>query len=206
MRSQRVGVVIVFGVLTAACVGSSTTRGPDDGQAATNTAVAPTTTMAGGLTPITGYGDYSEIDWHDLDFYEVVALIHRCANDHGFPVRLIPPGDGLDYQQIPPELNEAASETVDRCAAGLNLPEPHRRSPDELIALHQFWAEETIPCIEALGHTVPELPSVEYFVEHYYHDPYHPHEHVSGAGDAAYAEALLACPPSPVTQSASDDD
>ena len=46
------------------------------------------------LEPITGYGDYSDAVYSEIDC-KFTELVVECANDHGVPVKVMPPGDGV---------------------------------------------------------------------------------------------------------------
>lgn len=75
------------------------------------------------MPPITGYGDFSDADIIDLDYYLIAELIIQCANDHGIPVALAPEGDGIAFDDVPPGQSRQASEIVAGCTIGLNLPQ-----------------------------------------------------------------------------------
>lgn len=146
------------------------------------------------LAPITGYGDFSELDYNQVDWFLVTELMHQCIVDQGFPVRLIPPGDGLDFTPVPADQNRMASLTADACREGLNLPPERDATPDELRDRYRYWVDELIPCLEALGYTAPEPPSEDYFAENYYQDPYDPYGQVPWTEQA---DAITECPSRP---------
>ena len=76
-----------------------------------------------GNAPIGGYGDFSDIAYGDVDWDRVAVLVVECVNDQGFPVTLSFDGPGVFFGEVPSEQSAAAEQTVDRCEAGLNLPE-----------------------------------------------------------------------------------
>lgn len=75
------------------------------------------------VEPIRGYGDFSDTAYADVDWVQVVALIVECMNDQGFAATIIPPGDGISYNNIPQDQHGAAQLTDAACEAGVNLPE-----------------------------------------------------------------------------------
>lgn len=73
--------------------------------------------------PISGYGDFSEVAYEDIDWTEVTMLIVECMNDNGWDVQ-VSQGDGISYGKVRPIERGRASETEKACRAGLNLPSP----------------------------------------------------------------------------------
>jgi hypothetical protein len=162
----------------------------------TSVAGSTTTTLDPLPSVITGYGDFSGFDYAEIDWFYVSHLQVQCMQDHGFPVELIPPGDGIDFAPVPLDQNLLAQRYFDACEAGLKLPPGRNYTPDELRELYRIWVEEVIPCLEDLGYTAPELPSEDYVAENYYIDPYTPYDKVPAF---KLNEAYAACPvhPSP---------
>lgn len=76
-----------------------------------------------GNAPIGGYGDFSDTAYGEVDWNRVAVVVVECAFDQGFPVTVRLEGSGISYADVPSEQNAAAVKTVDRCEAGLNLPE-----------------------------------------------------------------------------------
>jgi hypothetical protein len=76
-----------------------------------------------GNGPIGGYGDFSDTAYENVDWDRVAVLVVECAYDEGFPVSVRFEGSGISYPEVPMERNAVAVKTVDRCEAGLNLPE-----------------------------------------------------------------------------------
>jgi hypothetical protein len=161
----------------------------------TSTVTGPTTTT---LDPfpaaITGYGDFAGMDYLDVDSFHVNHLIVQCMQDHGFPVQLIPPGDGIDFAPVPLDQNLLAQRYYDACRAGLHLPPGRNATPEELREKYRIWVEQVIPCLEELGYTAPELPSEDYVAENYYVDPYNPYGNVPMD---KLNEVYAACPTHP---------
>lgn len=73
------------------------------------------------LPPTTGYGDYSDASYFDLDHYAATHQTARCPLDAGFDIELLPPGDGIAFLDTDPDRLGLAQETAAACRAGLNL-------------------------------------------------------------------------------------
>lgn len=210
-RRRSCGVLLAFSLVLVACgddaSGSTSTSMAVD----TTTSVAVTATSATSSTTtrpqvpaaITGYGDFSGLDYMQLDRFLTTSLIVECMQDHGIPVTLIPPGDGIDYMPVPLDQNQQAQRYEDACRAGLNLPAERLYTPEELRENYNYWVEELIPCLKDLGYTAPELPSEDYVAENYYVDPYIPHGNVPVF---ELPEAYEECPISPPWRIATPDD
>jgi hypothetical protein len=161
----------------------------------TTAVTVPTSTTLDPLpTAISGYGDFTGVDFVDVDRFLAMRLTAQCMQDHGFPVTLIPPGDGLDFTPVPLDQNLLAQRYFDACRAGLKLPPERYFTPEELRELYRIWVEEVIPCLENLGYTAPQLPSEDYIAENYYVDPYDPYGNVP---IFKLPEAYAACPTKP---------
>ncbi|MBK5267928.1 MAG: hypothetical protein JJE47_10900 [Acidimicrobiia bacterium] len=76
-----------------------------------------------GNAPIGGYGDFSDTAYGDVDWDRVAVLVVECAYDQGLPVSVRFEGSGVSFAEVPMEHGASAVRTVDRCEAGLNLPE-----------------------------------------------------------------------------------
>ncbi len=117
------------------------------------------------VTPITGYGDFSDVDYFLIDWVEVTQRVVQCANDQGFPVEVIPPGDGISFQSVPRQQNQAAAAAVEACEAGLNLPPPEPMS-EEMIGAFFLLLLDVEQCLEEeFGYDIPDAPSLDTFVE-----------------------------------------
>ena len=199
--TSRGGLVLMVLLLIGGCGDGATNSGSTTSVVATTAPVVttkvtgPTTTALDPLpAPITGYGDFTGVDYVEVDWFYVNHLEVQCMQDHGFPVELIPPGDGIDFTPVPLDQNLLAQRYFDACRAGLNLPPGRNATPEELREKYRIWAEVVIPCLEDLGYTAPELPSEDYIAENYYVDPYTPYGNV--AWDKL-PEAYAACPTKP---------
>ncbi len=71
----------------------------------------------------TGYGDFNDVAYEDIDWVEVVTLVVQCTNDNGYAVEQSPTGDGVFLEGIPGQDQKRASEVMDRCREGLNVPD-----------------------------------------------------------------------------------
>lgn len=123
---------------------------------------------------IEGYGDFAGWEYFDIDWTEVVRLTVECANDHGFPVRVVPPGDGISYAEVPLEQNSRASAFVGACKAGLNLP-AYRPPSTEQIRQQYYRLLEVKECLESEGYDIAEPTSIEVFVDSWAQGPWHPY-------------------------------
>lgn len=116
------------------------------------------------LEPITGYGDFSSVEYWQIDWYRVVNLEIQCLNDQGFAVEVIPPGDGISFSGVSSEQLEAANRAFWACQAGLNLPEYTEPTHDELEE-HYYYLLELSECVEAEGYATTDAPSLDVFIE-----------------------------------------
>ena len=206
--SSRSGVTLGWGgvllLLILVGCGEGATEAVSTTSVVATTAPAVTTTVTGPTTTtldpfpaaITGYGDFTGQEYFDVDWFLVTRLTVQCLQDHGFPVQLIPPGDGIDFTPVPLDQNLLAQRYSDACRAGLKLPQGRNATPEELREKYRIWVEQVIPCLEELGYTAPELPSEDYIAENYYVDPYDPYGNVPMS---KLNDAYAACPvhPSP---------
>lgn len=116
------------------------------------------------VEPITGYGDFSNTEYVDVDWYEVTRLQIQCMRDQGFEVEPIPPGDGIDFSNVPPTQHQEAQKTSWACLTGLNLPEPTEPADDQL-AEHYDYLLEAKECLEAEGYETGDPPSLDTYIE-----------------------------------------
>jgi hypothetical protein len=201
-------------LLTAGC-SASQVSGPTSPVSTTvttsieTTAVATettTTVSAGGmldligvdpLPPITGYGDYSDVDFYDLDVFEVTEAEVACLHDHGFPVTIIPPGDGISFQGISPEQNGEAAATLEACMAGLNLPPYHPPSREVMERQYQ-QVLELAECLRQEGYDIPQAPSEETWIESWSTGTWSPYNDLAlptgQAGQDEWDRLNVACP------------
>jgi hypothetical protein len=118
--------------------------------------------------PISGYGDFSDVDIVDLDHYLINELIVRCANDHGIPVTLAPEGDGVYFDDVPPAQSRLASEIVAGCTNGLRIPVGdgpyggYTLEQAQRIYDHYVWM---VDCFAEAGYPQPDPPSFDSWIE-----------------------------------------
>lgn len=148
------------------------------------------------IPPIRGYGDFSGLEYFEVDSYVVTRLVVECMHDHGFPVTLIPPGDGYGFGSIPPEQNQLAQVYDEACWAGLNIPPYEDPDPAHREEIYEYYLALR-DCLIAKGYDVSEPPSKEYFVENYNTDPWSPYESVGYVGPS-WESIQIACPQQPV--------
>lgn len=115
-----IAVVVLVGCSGAREDVSSSVEAADDGQAGTSTSESNGgSTRPGGLPeipvlePIAGYGDFSAMAYWEVDWFEVTALMVRCANDNGIAARILPPGDGLSLAGVTPDQHVNARAVLD---------------------------------------------------------------------------------------------
>lgn len=146
------------------------------------------------LEPITGYGSFSDVSYWEVDWMEVTALQARCANDHGVPVQILPPGDGLSFTDVRPEQHATALGTLDACLAGLNLPE---YEPPTLEKVTEIYANlvEVRRCLEAEGYAISDPPSLDVFAESYsIGAPWHPYNSLPNVDQSEWERLNRECP------------
>lgn len=102
--------------------------------------------------PVTGYGDFSEVDPFELDTSAVMLALGRCIADGGFDVSLVPPGDGLEFR------SRAAGERHDACFAGLRVPEPTALTAEQVAISHAYQLA-LHACLADLGYELPPAPT-----------------------------------------------
>jgi len=126
------------------------------------------------IEPITGYGDFSAVEYWEVDWFEMTELVVRCANENGVPLKVLPPGDGWSLEDVGIDQQMSAEATIDACVAGLKLPteeppteEQIRRQYDSLIDVKR--------CLEREGYAIIEPPSFETFLEDWAVGPWHPY-------------------------------
>lgn len=134
------------------------------------------------LEPITGYGDFFDQEYWEVDWFEVTALLVECANDQGLPLYVSPSGDGVfGFGDAGGHLNDVTQAVVDACRAGLMLPDP-ADPPDEWVEqLYDYWLEVK-QCMEEKGWPVSEPPSREEFVANFPDGGWHPFDLIAAPG------------------------
>jgi len=148
------------------------------------------------LDPIGGYADFSDVPYHDIDWFWVNELIVQCANDRGIAARLIPPGDGHSLSDVPISQHVHARSVLDACRAGLNLPPPEPPTR-EVIEAEYAYQLEVAQCLRDEGYAIPEASSLEAFVAGYATgDIWLPYSFVHTTSQAEWNRLQVACPQS----------
>jgi len=146
------------------------------------------------LEPISGYGDFSNVEYAEVDWKRVVELQVECANDQGIPVTVMPPGDGISYDQVPRAQHQMASAILRACLDGLNLP-PYEELSDQQLADLYDRLIETMHCLEEEGYSIEPPPSVDSFVEEYYgEEAWHPYSSVTHVDMEEWNRLNQVCP------------
>jgi hypothetical protein len=108
--------------------------------------------------PVTGYGDFSDVDPFELDTHAVTLAIGRCVADGGFDVTVEAPGNSLAFHDDDATRNHAAQARQEACVEALQLPEP--KPPTEEQHLVSFAYQLAVhACLVDLGYDLPAAPS-----------------------------------------------
>lgn len=140
--------------------------------------------------PITGYGDYSAVEYWDIDWVEVTAMTAECMADQGFPVTITSDGTGMSFGAIPDDQNRDAQIAHVACRAGLNLPDPVPPTEEQIVA-HYEALLEVKRCLEDRGYVIEEPPSLSEWITIYDLDPWHPYESLD---DEVASRVHTVCP------------
>lgn len=98
------------------------------------------------------YGDFSDVAYADVDWNLVSELVAECANDQGFPVEASPNNASVYYDLVPLSENAAATEAVDDCEDGLNLPDSEPPTEAQANALYDDLLDAA-ECLRSIGRT-----------------------------------------------------
>ena len=175
-----VGGVVLLVMLTGCTPGDATpgtTMNVSVETTSTTTAVtemASTSTSTTSAGVLNDYGDsgtpfadvFSGVSYYDVDWVEVTALEVQCANDQGYPVTVIPPGNGIGYNQVVLDQQLMAVGVVQACMAGLHIP-PSEPMTQEQVTRFYYQQIDTKACLEAEGYTVDDPPSLDAFIDSY---------------------------------------
>lgn len=96
-----------------------------------------------------GYGDFSGLNYHEVDWHDIVTRGVRCAQNHGYSVRLTYDG-GVNYQDVPSDENAEAVKLFETCIRAMNAPEWTWPTEEE-IRYKYAYALALIPCIRDAG-------------------------------------------------------
>lgn len=145
------------------------------------------------IEPITGYGDYSDVDFLLLDATEVTADIARCMNDQGLAVRAS--GNSLSFERVPQEQLDRAEDVASACEAGLQLPQPRELTRDEFELRYERQLA-VAECLDTIGLPTSEPPSLDTWISDYATGPWHAYEALP-RDPGALSQATTQCPEHP---------
>lgn len=129
---------------------------------------------------------------------EFGAVSEKCYAEYGFDVKSTLDGRSLDVVTFPAEDQVPLFDlTVYTCSARFSV-DPGYRQPitqDQMRVRFEYELDFLIPCLQDLGHTTPEPPSLETYISTFWTDNW------SAWNDIQAADAILeaACPPTPPT-------
>lgn len=169
---------VIF-VMAAGCAATATPEEPAsvplaEAKERPSTAGGSRAEEAGGIDRIEGYGDFSDQDPVYLDWRLVNERVGECMRDQGFPVSVTAGGNGLSFADVPSEQSAMAESVFDACVAGLNVPPQRPLTADEMSLFYAYYVELR-GCLVGQGYELPEPPSEQYFIDHYYDDPWNPY-------------------------------
>ena len=147
------------------------------------------------LAPITGYGDFSDQAYTDIDWFEVTALEVECANDQGARLRVSPPGDGISgLNDRGGHLSEVFTAVFEACRAGLKLPE-YKELTDTQLEEHYRFLLEVKQCLVDNNFPASEPPPVDLFIDTYYTThAWHPYDAAIDGDEIPLSALQAACP------------
>lgn len=116
------------------------------------------------LDPIEGYGDFSGTPELLIDYVLVTSLQAQCLNDNGYAVAVTPAGNGLDFENLPPDTNNEAMGVAMACLAGLHLPDPVPLTEEQIRVFYDYYLELK-DCLAGLGYGGPDPPAFEVFFD-----------------------------------------
>ena len=145
------------------------------------------------VEPITGYGDFTGIEYKDVDWKLVAGLVVDCLTDQGYPVTLLPDA-GLEVGSLPAGEMPIFQSTKSACEAGLNLPDYVPLDQTEIDDLYA-WLVEVADCLEREFAIIQEsLPSIEAYRDQFFTNPWHPYGAIPDAQMGAIETIEEACP------------
>lgn len=200
-------------VLLASCGTPSDPPHPGAPAAASSATASPSATATGGAidgerrgtdaplpSTITGYGDFSGVAFHEMDWSLWARRVVDCLNDHGFAARVVP-GPGINYQQIPRDQNQAMQAMQEACEDAMNVPERQPRSREQLAEIYAYRVVALRECVVGQGYDIPEPPTFETWLETRSDpdDHYNVWRHVPDAGNLgkSWDHVTVRCPSLP---------
>jgi hypothetical protein len=199
-------------LLLAACSGVTATETAPSGQSSTistsssgvppltsvgafTTVVTTTSPRSHALEPITGYGDFSDQEFYEIDWFLVNRLTIQCLQENGFPVTVVSPGDGISFHSVPVSQNQLAQQYLEACRAGLNLPEFEWPTPEQLEVMYAYYVALR-DCLIDEGYAISEPPSLDPWIDSFTTGPWTPYLDVPGGG-SGWDSIQMKCPQAP---------
>jgi hypothetical protein len=142
-----------------------------------------------------GYGDFSGMTYHEVDWHEIYTRAVRCTQNHGYPVRLTYDG-GVNYQDVPSDTNAEAVRVFETCIQKMHAPGWSWPTEEE-VRYKYAYALALIPCIRNEGYEVDDPPPIEEYIATWRTGPWTPRTHLPSTGSEAVS-IYRKCPPSPV--------
>lgn len=201
-------------IVLASCASpSDMSRRPAASSIASSEATSPAPAPTGGAAQsenaasehplpqvVTGYGDFSGVSFHDMDWALWAQRVVECLNDHGFAAEVIA-GPGIGYQQIPVDQNQAMQAMQKACEAGMNVPKAEPRSREQLAEIYAYRVVALRDCLLGEGYDIPEPPTFETWLETRSdpEDHYNVWRHVPDAGNigGSWDHVTVRCPSLP---------
>lgn len=156
----------------------------------------PQTTVDTNPGPITGYGNWSDVDYYSVDWRLAFKQVADCLQDQGFPVEFDEDTGGLMFGQVPPEQNVAAQRTEERCVLGLELPEFRWPDAGELRVIFEYQLA-LVECLQTMGVDTTDPPTFDLWAETYQSGPWMAYE-AAGQAQMDLRELEQRCPQTPV--------
>lgn len=191
VASAAVILIVPAGCVTAPSAGDGGTVGVPS-TTDTPGRSAASTSPSGEL----GVGVVREIT--PLEYGEVIVA---CMAEFGFAAEPIDGGEGVRYEPVPPEQNEALEAAYDECRARYPTAEVYTRplTEEQLGILYDYWIEERFPCLAAEGITGFDPPSRQTFISSPDYQRWSPEDLLAsraGSGERLH-ELLELCPRRP---------
>ncbi|WP_130282460.1 hypothetical protein [Microcella alkaliphila] len=120
----------------------------------------------------------------------------QCLDDAGFPGAHASSDGGVSYPEMPAEQASAFSSAQDLCTRQYPV-DPRFRAPftqSQLTALHAYYEEVLVPCLEREGHLIGNVPSLQPFVENYFTSGWSPYSFVAVTDDGVWMQLQETCP------------
>lgn len=115
----------------------------------------------GDIEPLSGYGDFSSLEYAEVPWDEVPELVYQCLTDQGWDVTLV--SNGVEFDAVPDECNLLLRRALDACVFGLQLPA--YQAPDrERIRLIYDRLVDLGACLREEGYPVDQPPAIEEYV------------------------------------------